>query len=429
MNETKDPETTPVTPESIEELPSFAELGVPDDIVAALQERGIEAPFPIQALTIPVGLSGVDLCGKAQTGSGKTLAFGIPMVQKTERAKPRMPHSLILVPTRELASQVAENLTPLAKVRNLRVATIYGGVSMQNQIDALRDGVEIVIATPGRLIDHMERRTCDVKHVSMVVLDEADHMADLGFLPQVDRIMRSIPRNTQTLLFSATLDSAVDTLVRRFMHDPVFYEVEAEQATVDQMDHRFIAVHEAEKAKAAAAICSGAERVLIFVRTKRRCDRVATQLSREGVKTEPIHGDLRQSQREKTLAQFSDGKIQALVATNVAARGLHVDGVDLVLHYDSPDDIKTYVHRSGRTARAGEDGLVVTFVATEHLHLAKEMQRMTGDDRQIVTMRYDDERLKDLGSWEPPQVPVKAAPRRGRLNHRTIKGGRRRGRR
>jgi superfamily II DNA/RNA helicase len=364
----------------------------------------------------------------AKTGSGKTLAFGIPIVERTERAEKQRPRALVLVPTRELALQVTKAIQPLAKTRKLRITTIYGGAPIARQIDAVLKGVDIVIATPGRMIDLMERQVVDVRDVRIVVLDEADHMADLGFLPQVDRILPRIKAKHQTLLFSATLDSMVDTLVRRYMHEPVFHEVASEGVTIETMQHRFIAVHPNEKPKAAAAICGSADKILVFVRTRHRADRVASQLHREGITSGPIHGGLRQSQRESILRDFQNGKVRALVATNVAARGLHVEGIDIVLHYDSPEDDKTYLHRSGRTARAGEAGLVVTFVSTEHIALAVEMREMAGLNHQIVVMKADDERLKDLAGWEPPEVPKKPEPkvRRSRLGHRTSPGKSRR---
>lgn len=416
-----------VTPAS-----SFEQLGVSADLIEMLKQQNVLTPFPIQALTIRDALAGRDICGRAETGSGKTLAFGIPLIERTERAAKQRPHALILVPTRELALQVSRNLRPLCRPRRLRLATVYGGAAIARQIDAALKGVDIVVATPGRMIDLMERKVYDVSEVRTVVLDEADHMADLGFLPQVNRILPKIKRQYQALLFSATLDGMVDTLVRRYMHDPVFHEVESDEDTVETMKHRFIAVHPNEKSKAAAAICSTAKKVLVFVRTRHRADRVAAQLEREGISSGPIHGGLKQSQRESILRSFDRGKIRALVATNVAARGIHVEGVDVVLHFDSPEDSKTYLHRSGRTARAGELGLVVTFVSTEHLALAAEMRDLAGLRHQIVVMRAEDERLKDLGGWEPPLIPEKPQPkvRKSRLGHRTSAArGRRRSRR
>jgi superfamily II DNA/RNA helicase len=421
--------TSSTTPATDADIPSFPDLGVSPDLVRTLERQGIDRPFPVQALTIPHALEGRDICGKAKTGSGKTLAFGLPLIERTTRAARGRPHSLILVPTRELANQVSRDLKPLAKRRHLKLASIYGGMSLGRQIQAVRAGVDVVVATPGRLLDLMDRREILLDDIETVVLDEADHMADLGFLPQVDRILRRIHGDHQTMLFSATLDGMVDTIVRRYMHDPVYHEVPQAESTVETMEHRFIAVHAADRVKAAAVICRSAERILVFVRTKRGTDRLAEQLQREGVDAEPIHGDLRQSQREKTLRAFSQGRLHVLVATNVAARGLHVEGVDLVLHYDAPEDHKTYVHRSGRTARAGEAGLVVTFVSMERFADVKQMQEDAGLNHRIVAMKSDDIRLTDLGAWEPPTAPAKAAERptrRSRLGHRTTSGGRRR---
>ncbi len=406
------------------DVTSFRELGVSPDIVDALEKRGITRPFPVQAMTIPPALEGRDICGKAKTGSGKTLAFGIPMVellQRGSRSVKKKPRGLVLVPTRELAQQVATELAPLAEARGLQVTTVYGGASIVTQMNALLDAVDIVIATPGRFIDVMQRGMASLDRIETVVLDEADHMADLGFLPQVDKILRRVNHAHQTVLFSATLDGMVDTLVRNYMNDPVLYEVASTKPMVDTMKHRFISVMPHEQAAAAAAICRSAERVLVFVRTQHRADRVAEQLSREGIKADPIHGGLRQSQREQTLDAFTKGNIRALVATNVAARGLHVEGVDIVLHYDPPEDHKTYLHRSGRTARAGEAGLVVTFASVEHLFAVKEMQELAGLNHPIEPMRADDPRLSDLAGWEPAEI-VKEEPKQPRARKRGPRG-------
>jgi superfamily II DNA/RNA helicase len=420
-------DTDPTLDTSAPDRETFDDLGVSPQLIDAL-DSSITSPFPIQRLTIPPALRGLDICGKAKTGSGKTLAFGIPLVQRAPRANKRFPTALVLVPTRELALQVTTELKPLAQARDLKVAATYGGTSIDQQVRALRARVDIVVATPGRLLDLMRRGAVVLKEVQTLVIDEADHMADLGFLPQVDQILKTMKHPHQTLLFSATLDGMVDTLVQRYMHEPVFYEVQSRLATVDTMEHRFISVLPTERVKAAAHICRSADRVLVFVRTKRGADRLAQQLKREEVNAAAIHGDLNQSQRERALRDFSRGKCPVLVATNVAARGLHVEGVDLVLHFDAPEDHKTYLHRSGRTARAGEGGLVVTFVTVERLCEVKEMQNLAGINHQIVPMRHDDPRLRDLAGWEPPSVPEKPqpSPRRSRLGHRTSVGRRRR---
>lgn len=391
--------------------PSFAELGLVPEIVDTLDKLGITAPFPIQAMTIADALAGRDVCGKAKTGSGKTLAFGLPVIQMTTTARKRRPHALILVPTRELANQVADELTPFAAARDLWLTAIYGGASMVNQIRALHAGVDIVIATPGRLNDLLERKEMSVADVSMVVLDEADQMADMGFLPQVREILDRIENGHQTLLFSATLDGSIGELVKRYQHDPVTHEVASESTSVETLDQRFIGVDRADKIRVASEICASAKRSIVFVRTKHGADRLAQQLSHMGVASAPIHGGLNQNKRERTLASFASGRAPVLVATNVAARGIHVDGVDTVLHFDIPEDGKTYLHRSGRTARAGSEGLVVTLVSPDEARDVRAFQREAGINLAIVPMKPGDERLRDLASFEPPAAPVEAEPK------------------
>jgi superfamily II DNA/RNA helicase len=382
-------------------MPSFSDLGVSPDFVSALEEMGRTSPFPVQALTIPDALAGRDVCGKAKTGSGKTLAFGLPVLERVKSAEPRRPRALILVPTRELAVQVKEELAPLGAARGTRVSAIYGGARMETQIKELQKGVEVVVATPGRMIDMIERTEIFLDDVDQVVLDEADRMADMGFLPQVEWILRHIPGQHQTLLFSATLDGVVDTLIKRYQADPVMHEVVSEEVTVDQMQHRFLAVHDMDKVKVAAKIVSSVNRTIVFVRTKRAADRVASDLRREGVDAASIHGDLRQSHREKALKDFTDGNLRALVATDVAARGIHVDDIDVVIHYDPPEDHKDYVHRSGRTARAGESGVVVTLVMWNEELPVKRLLKRLKIDQPIVEVFSNDERLTDLAAWDP----------------------------
>jgi len=382
-------------------MPTFSDLGVSPDFVAALEAMGRTSPFPVQALTIPDALAGRDVCGKAKTGSGKTLAFGLPVLERVKRAEPRRPRALILVPTRELCVQVKDELAPLGKARGTTVAAIYGGARMETQIKELTQGVEIVVATPGRMIDMIERKEIFLDDVDQVVLDEADRMADMGFLPQVEWILRHIPGSHQTLLFSATLDGVVDTLIKRYQADPVMHEVVSEEATVEEMQHRFLAVHDMDKVKVAAAIVRGASRTIIFVRTKRAADRVASDLRREGVEAASIHGDLRQSHREKALKDFGDGKLHALVATDVAARGIHVDDIDVVIHYDPSEDAKDYLHRSGRTARAGESGVVVTLILWNDELPVKRMLKRLKLDQPIVEVFSNDVRLADLTAWDP----------------------------
>ena len=405
---------------------SFQTLGVSDDIVEVLDRKGISEPFPIQIMTIPDGLAGLDVCGKAQTGSGKTLAFGIPLIERARVAEPNRPTALVLVPSRELCVQVARELTPLAHGRDLSLATVYGGVSMGRQVQDLEAGVEILVATPGRLIDLMERNLVFLGDVAAVVIDEADQMADMGFLPQVHRVMRDIERGHQTMLFSATLDGAIASLINSYLADPVRHEVESAGEVVDTQEHRFVAVHQLDKPKVAAAIADSVNRTLVFVRTKRGADRVAEQLQREGVNAAAIHGDLRQQVRERALSDFSKGKVPVLVATNVAARGLHIDDVDIVVHYDPPDDYKSFIHRSGRTARAGESGLVVTLVLWDQVEDVQRLQRASGLHYEITKMFSNDPRLNDLTAFQPGQVEFKR-PSMADLSRRA--GGRRRRRR
>ncbi len=380
---------------------TFAELGVADELVDALAAKGISTAFPIQELTIPDALKGLDVCGKAKTGSGKTLAFGLPAVQRLDSSAGKSVAALILVPTRELATQVLGELEPLMKVKNLRAMAVYGGSDIDKQIKQLKKGVQMIVATPGRMIDLLERGELSVADVNCVVIDEADRMADMGFLPQVEWILRRVEGEHQTLLFSATLDGAVDSLVRRYQEDPVRHEVEAREVTVEEMSHRFITVHEMDRNKVVASIVNAADRTMVFCNTKRACDRLSADLNKLGVEAQPIHGDLRQRYREKALKRFADGDLQALVATDVAARGIHVDDVDVVVHFDPPDDHKTYLHRSGRTARAGGSGVAVTLVLWNQELEVKRMQKRLALDIPIVEMFSNDARLQDLSGWDP----------------------------
>ncbi|CAN5750608.1 hypothetical protein BH20ACT1_BH20ACT1_08710 [soil metagenome] len=384
--------------------PTFGALGISADLVAALDERGITAPFPVQSLTIPDLLAGRDVCGKAKTGSGKTLAFGLAVVERVTQCPARHPGALVLVPTRELATQVAEELEPLARVRGRSVHAVYGGTDIERQTKALRRGVDVVVATPGRLIDLIERSAISLADIGVVVLDEADRMADMGFLPQVEWVLRHVGTPHQTMLFSATLDGDVDHVVRVHMSDPVFHEVVSDRVDVDDMEHRFLAVHQMDKVRVAAAVSRGVERCLIFVRTKRGADRLAGQLEREGVAAMPIHGDLRQSARERALGDFTDGKLHVLVATDVAARGIHVDEIDVVMHYDPPEDHKSYVHRSGRTARAGTSGVVVTLVLWDQERDIRLLQKRLGLDLPMSEVFSNDPRLADLAEWKDESV-------------------------
>jgi superfamily II DNA/RNA helicase len=380
---------------------TFDALGVSPDLVDALAAQGITEPFAIQQLTVADGLAGRDVLGKAKTGSGKTLAFGIPLLDRIAKAEPGRPKGLVLVPTRELANQVRGVLAPLGRVKGLRVKAFYGGVGMEPQIEALHKGVDVVIGTPGRLIDLIERKELSVAEVQVLVLDEADRMADMGFLPQVQKILYRIESEHQTMLFSATLDRGVDRLVARYMKDPVSHEVVAEEETVDEMRHHFLQVHQMDKVKVVASIASGVDRTLVFCRTKRGADRLVEQLRREKVRAGAIHGDLRQAARERALADFASGKLPVLVATDVAARGIHVDAVDVVVHYDPPEDHKAYLHRSGRTARAGAIGVAVMLILWNQENEARVIQRRLRLDSPLVEVFSNDKRLLDLRNWDP----------------------------
>jgi len=344
------------------------------------------------------------------------------MIQRLEKAQPQRPGGLVLVPTRELANQVTEVLKPLVRARDFGTVAVYGGVSMQRQIEKLRKGVEVVIATPGRLIDLIDRREVFLNDIQIVVIDEADQMADMGFLPQVRRIMREVPEDHQTMLFSATLDGQVGTLIRKYMNDPVQHEVETETQTVDTSDHRFLQVHYMDKVRVAAAIANSSKRTLMFTRTKFGCDRAARELQDEGVAARAIHGDLHQSKRQQALDAFTDGSAPVLVATNVAARGLDIDNIDTVIHFDPPDDPKTYLHRSGRTARAGESGLVVTLVEWDQLNEVLRIQKQADLNEPVVKMFSNDDRLNDLASFipDPADAPFTTS------TQRRLSGGRRR---
>jgi superfamily II DNA/RNA helicase len=380
-------------------MTSFTDLGLRGPLAAALDAQGIKEPFPIQALTIADALAGRDVCGKAKTGSGKTLAFGLPLLDRTKPgAGPKRPRALVLAPTRELAGQIVDVLRPLAATVDLRVAAVYGGTSLDKDITTLKRGVEVVVATPGRLIDLIERNAVALDDIRTLVVDEADRMADMGFLPQVEWLMRKMPKKgRQTLLFSATLDGQVNSIVRHYMREPVRHEVVSDAQTVEDMTHRFLQVHQMDRVKVAAAIARGAFRTIAFVRTKRGADRLADQLSREGVKAEAIHGDLRQAARERALRRFVKGELQVLVATDVAARGIHVDDIDVVLHFDPPEDHKGYLHRSGRTARAGRAGAVATFVLwDQQLDVERLKKRLGLHDEPIVEVFSNDPRLARL---------------------------------
>ena len=340
---------------------TFASAGVPAPLVAALAEEGITTPFPIQAATLPDGLAGLDILGRGQTGSGKTLGFSIPLAARladgfTSACRPR---GLVLVPTRELASQVQAVLAPLARAVGLSVATVFGGVPQNPQVAALRARTDIIVACPGRLADLIEQGHCHLGDVEVSVLDEADHMADLGFLPVVRRLLDMTPPDAQRMLFSATLDKDVDVLVRRFMTDPAEHSIGPAEAPA-AIIHHLLTVAPADRAAVVAVLTSGSGRALVFTRTKHAAHQLAHRLTRSGIPAGELHGDLTQSSRDRNLAAFAAGSVRVMVATDIAARGIHVDGIDLVVHADSPTEPKAYLHRSGRTARAGAGGMVIT---------------------------------------------------------------------
>jgi superfamily II DNA/RNA helicase len=353
---------------------TFADLGVPAEFTRELDRLGITTPFPIQELTVEDALAGRDLSGKAPTGSGKTLAFAIPVAARVGRGAPGRPRALLLVPTRELATQVKETIAPLAQVRGRRVATIFGGTDIRKDVKRLRAGVDIVVACPGRLADLVRRGDITLSDVELVVLDEADRMADMGFLPEVKRLLDACRGDRQTLLFSATLDGDVDELVRRYQRDPIRREVSSPVEERGDVRHLFWPAERPMRRAVTAKVLREMSPAIVFTRTKRGADRLARQLATDGISTAAIHGDRSQRQREKALREFSNGSVSTLVATDVAARGIHVDDVAVVVHYDLPADHKDYVHRSGRTGRAGAEGVVVSFVGDEESTDVDKMQ-------------------------------------------------------
>jgi superfamily II DNA/RNA helicase len=391
---------------------TFAELDLPAPLMDELARQGVTVPFPIQGATLPSSLSGRDVLGRGRTGSGKTLAFGLAMLARTSgrRAEPRQPLALVLVPTRELAQQVTDALTPYARALRLRLATVVGGLSISRQAAALRGGAEIVVATPGRLRDLVERGDCRLDQVVITVLDEADQMADMGFLPQVTAVLKQVVPGSQRMLFSATLDRNVDTLVRRFLSDPVVHAVDPSAGAVSTMEHHVLHVTSEDKRDATVRIAAREGRVLLFLDSKRAVDRLAKTLLASGVRAAALHGGKSQPQRTRTLTQFKSGEVTALVATNVAARGIHIDDLDLVVNVDPPADHKDYLHRGGRTARAGASGSVVTLVLSDQ---RRDMDRLMAKAR--ITPRTarvhsgDEELARITGARVPSGVPVTIA--------------------
>jgi len=430
----------------------FSALELPKALVEVLNEAGVTTAFPIQAATIPDAIAGRDVLGRGRTGSGKTLAFGLPTLARLEglRARPHKPLALVLVPTRELAMQVEEALKPYARALRLRIRSVYGGAPMRKQIDGLRYGVELLVATPGRLSDLIERGECELGDVDIAILDEADQMCDMGFLPHVCELMEQVAPDGQRLLFSATLDGAVDEIVSKFMKNSVLHEVDpqGQSGVVSTMSHHLLLVTPQHKARVAAQIAgrhAGQKlpeaRSIFFVRTQMAADRVTEQFRERGLPAAALHGGMTQMARTKTLEDFKDGRTPVLIATDVAARGIHVDGVDLVVHIDPPRDSKDYLHRAGRTARAGQTGIVASLILPKQSRQAERMMRDAG----VQAESLDVAPLGTGGRWEkgadalagltaaqevpePGDVPVFALPVRERDRRRDDRGGFRRDR-
>jgi superfamily II DNA/RNA helicase len=392
---------------------SFAGLDLPAEVLRTLDELGVREPFPIQAATLPSSLAGRDVLGRGRTGSGKTLAFGLPLLTRTagRRAAPKQPLALVLVPTRELAQQVTEALTPYADALRLRMATVVGGMSVGRQTAALREGAEVVVATPGRLHDLVERRACRLDRVRITVLDEADQMCDMGFLPQVTEVLDQVHPEGQRMLFSATLDRDVDQLVHRYLHDPVVHSVDPSAGAVTTMDHHVLVVHGPDRYAVTTEIAARDGRVLLFLDTKHAVDQLTRHLRANGVRATALHSGKSQPQRTRTLTQFRNGEITALVATNVAARGLHVDDLDLVVNVDPPTDPKDYVHRTGRTARAGGSGTVVTLVLSGQRRDTSRLVAEAGIEPKVTKVRSGEAELSRItGARAPSGVPLDGGP-------------------
>ncbi|AQZ68264.1 ATP-dependent RNA helicase [[Actinomadura] parvosata subsp. kistnae] len=395
---------------------------MPPAVLKVLTSLGMNEPFPIQAATLPNSLAGRDVLGRGRTGSGKTLAFGLALLVRTsgQRAQSRRPLALILVPTRELAQQVTDALTPYAQALKLRLATVVGGMSIGRQAQALRNGAEVVVATPGRLRDLIERGECRLDQVGVTVLDEADQMADMGFMPQITHLLDQVRPGGQRMLFSATLDRNVDLLVRRYLNDPVVHSVDPSAGAVTTMEHHVLHVQGADKQATTVEIAARDGQVIMFLDTKHAVDRLTEQLLNSGVRAAALHGGKSQPQRTRTLAQFKSGHVTALVATNVAARGIHVDNLDLVVNVDPPSDHKDYLHRGGRTARAGESGSVVTLVLPNQRRDMTRLMADAGIVPQTSEVRSGEAELRRItGAQAPSGVPVTiTAPVAGRRSGR-----------
>ncbi|MGW1605263.1 DEAD/DEAH box helicase [Streptomyces eurythermus] len=420
-----------VTP-ALPAVETFADLAMPAPLLATLAKEGVTVPFPIQAATLPNSLAGRDVLGRGRTGSGKTLAFGLAALARTagRRAEPRRPLALVLVPTRELAQQVTDALAPYARSVGLRLATVVGGMSIGRQAGALRAGAEVAVATPGRLKDLIDRGDCRLDDVAVTVLDEADQMTDMGFMPQVTALLDQVRPDGQRLLFSATLDRNVDLLVRRYLTDPVVHSVDPSAGAVTTMEHHVLHVHETDKHRTTTEIAARDGRVIMFLDTKHAVDRLTKHLLDNGVRAAALHGGRSQPQRTRTLAQFKDGHVTVLVATNVAARGIHVDSLDLVVNVDPPSDHKDYLHRGGRTARAGESGSVVTLVTPGQRRGMARLMASAGITPRITPVRSGEAELSRITGAQAPSgvpvvitTPVVERPRRASSPSRNRRGG------
>jgi superfamily II DNA/RNA helicase len=396
-------------------MSSFTDLGVPRTLVAVLAGLGITDPFPIQAATLPDSLAGRDVLGRGRTGSGKTYAFALPVIARLAAAgtprRPGRPRALILAPTRELATQIHATVAPLAAAAGLRTLTVFGGVGPRPQINGLRAGVDVLIACPGRLADHIQQGHANLDAVEITVLDEADHMADLGFLPVVRRLMDRTPRSGQRMLFSATLDGGVDVLVDRYLHEPVVHHVDAPAAAPADMSHHVLHVRHDDRLAVLVDLVAAPGRTMVFTRTKHRARTLTRQLVAAGVAAVELHGNLAQNARERNLSAFAGGTAQTLVATDIAARGIHVDDVALVIHADPPVEHKAYLHRSGRTARAGAQGTVITLMTDDQQRDVRDLTRKAGIRPTTTAARPGDPVLSKLAPGERTFTPPSASVR------------------
>jgi superfamily II DNA/RNA helicase len=419
----------PTTPSVLPTDTTFDALGVPAPLVEVLSASGITAPFPIQVATLPDSLGGRDVLGRGRTGSGKTLAFSIPLVARLaasdSKRRPKRPRSLILVPTRELANQVAAVVEPMARALGMRTTTIFGGVGQNPQVQALAGGIDVLIACPGRLEDLIGQGYCDLGAVEITILDEADHMADLGFLPGVKRLMDRTPKVGQRLLFSATLDNGVDVLVKRYLSNPITHSVDPAVAPVSTMTHHVLQVQNADKAEVVRQLASGLGRSVLFTRTKHQAKKLAKQLTAQGIPAVDLHGNLSQNARERNLEAFTTGASRVLCATDIAARGIHVDDVALVVHVDPPAEHKAYLHRSGRTARAGAEGAVVTVSTPDQAGEVRTLARQAGITPKVSVVRPGAPEIEALTGPAAPYVepaPVVEQPQ-GNGGGRRRRGG------